>query len=32
MLNKSAILVDALIAGAIPTAGQPNLGTEDHEQ
>jgi hypothetical protein len=32
MKKQGAILIDALAAGAAPTAGQPNLGTEEHEQ
>jgi hypothetical protein len=32
MKEKGSVLIDALIAGAVPTAGQPNLGTEEHEQ
>jgi hypothetical protein len=28
--DKAAL--DALIARVVPTAGQPNLGTEDHER
>lgn len=32
MKEKGSVLIDARIAGAVPTAGQPNLGTEEHEQ
>jgi len=32
MKKEGAVLMDALTAGAVPTAGQPNLGTEEHEQ
>jgi formylmethanofuran dehydrogenase subunit E len=32
MKERGAVFIDALTAQAGPTAGQPNLGTEEHEQ